>query len=123
MKIRLMNACRARVGVAMRVDGSRRDLRLDACRGLALWFTFIDHIPGNSLAWLTPRNFGFSDMSEVFVFVSGYTCMVAYGEALRTQGWLTIAVRAVRRSWEIYVAFLLLLLAYLVIIWTVGGGT
>jgi hypothetical protein len=29
--------------------GLRRDVRLDACRGLALWFIFIDHIPDNAL--------------------------------------------------------------------------
>jgi hypothetical protein len=72
---------------AIHNDGDRRDLRLDACRGLALSFIFIDHIPGNSLAWLTLRNYGFSDTTEVFVFVSGYTCMLAYGGALREQGW------------------------------------
>src|SRR5712691_10658617 len=93
-------------GVAMHDHGDRRDLRLDACRGLALWFIFIDNILGGSLAWLTPRNFGFSDMSQVFVFVSGYTCMRAYGGALRDQGWLTITTRALRRAGEIYVAFL-----------------
>lgn len=102
--------------------GDRRDLRLDACRGLALWFIFIDHVPGSSLAWLTPRNFGFSDMSEVFVFVSGYTCMVAYGGALRGQGWPTIATRAVRRAWEIYAAFMFLLVVYLALVWSLGGG-
>ena len=107
----------------MHDKGDRRDLRLDACRGLALWFTFIDHIPGNSLAWLTPRNFGFSDMSEVFVFVSGYTCMVAYGGALREQGWQTVATRALRRAFEIYAAFLLLLIAYFILIWTAGNGS
>src|SRR3977135_1111050 len=64
---------------AAHLDGDRRDLRLDACRGLALWFIFIDHIPGNVFAWLTLRNYGFSDTTEVFVFVSGYTCMLAYG--------------------------------------------
>jgi hypothetical protein len=107
----------------MHDNGDRRDLRLDACRGLALWFIFIDHIPGKSLAWLTPRNFGFSDMSEVFVFVSGYTCMLAYGGALREQGWLTIVTRALRRAWEIYAAFLFLLIAYFVVIWVAGGGS
>lgn len=101
----------------------RRDLRLDACRGLALWFIFIDHIPDNSLAWLTLRNYGFSDTTEVFVFVSGYTCMLAYGGALREQGWLTIVARAVRRSLEIYSAFLLLFVAYIALIWLVGGGS
>ena len=106
----------------MHDNGDRRDLRLDACRGLALWFIFIDHIPASSLAWLTPRKFGFSDMSEVFVFVSGYTCMLAYGGALRQQGWLTIVTRALRRAWEIYAAFLFLLIAYFVVIWVVGNG-
>ena len=105
------------------IDGDRRDLRLDACRGLALWFTFVDHIPNNALSWLTLRNYGFSDATEVFVFVSGYTCMLAYGGALREQGWPTTVTRALRRGWEIYAAFLLLLIAYFVLIWLVGGGT
>jgi hypothetical protein len=56
------------------------------------------------------------------VFVSGYTCMLAYGGALRTQGWPTMVARAVRRSWEIYAAFLLLVIAYFVLIWALGGG-
>ena len=107
---------------AIHGDRERRDLRLDACRGLALWFVFIDHIPGNSLAWLTLRNYGFSDTTEVFVFVSGYTCMLAYGGALREQGWLTIVTRALRRASEIYTAFLLMLIAYFVLIWAVGSG-
>jgi hypothetical protein len=100
----------------------RRDLRLDACRGLALWFIFIDHIPDNSLSWLTVRNYGFSDASEVFIFVSGYTCMLAYGGALAEQGWRTIVVRALRRGWEIYTAFLIVVLFYVALVWMVGGG-
>src|SRR6202166_5419147 len=107
----------------VQIDGDRRDLRLDACRGLALWFVFLDHIPNNALAWLTLRNYGFSDATEVFVFVSGYTCMLAYGGALREQGWPTTVTRALRRGWEIYAAFLLLLIAYFVLIWVLGGGS
>ena len=108
---------------AVHIGGDRRDLRLDACRGLALWFIFIDHIPDNAFAWLTLRNYGFSDTTEVFVFVSGYTCMLAYGGALREQGWPTTVTRALRRGWEIYAAFLLLLIAYLALIWAVGGDS
>jgi hypothetical protein len=107
---------------AVHIDRDRRDLRLDACRGLALWFIFIDHVPGNSLDWLTLRNYGFSDTTEVFVFVSGYTCMLAYGGTLRDQGWPTTVTRALRRSWEIYVAFLILVIVYFALIWIVGGG-
>jgi hypothetical protein len=99
-----------------------RDLRIDACRGLALIFIFLDHIPGNILSWLTLRNYGFSDTTEVFVFVSGYTCMIAYGGGLPRLGWGATIVRAVRRAWEIYVAFLLLLLAYLSFVLIAGAG-
>ena len=101
---------------AIHLEGEHRDLRLDACRGLALWFIFIDHIPGNAFEWLTLRNYGFSDATEVFVFVSGYTCMLAYGGALREQGWQTIMARSLRRGSEIYAAFLLLVIAYLALI-------
>lgn len=93
--------------------GVHRDLRLDICRGMALWFVFIDHVPNNIISWLTLRNYGFSDATEVFVFISGYTCMIAYGGALKSQGWLAMSLHAVRRSWQIYTAFLLLLVVYL----------
>src|ERR1700716_576502 len=108
---------------AVHMGGDRRDLRLDACRGLALWFIFLDHIPDNFFVWLTLRNYGFSDTTEVFVFVSGYTCMLAYGGALPELGWLATVTRALRRGWEIYIAFLLLLIAYLALIWGAGGGS
>jgi hypothetical protein len=49
--------------------------------------------------------------------------MLAYGGALREHGWPTIVTRALRRGWEIYAAFLLLLVAYFALIWAVGGGS
>jgi hypothetical protein len=55
--------------------------------------------------------------------VSGYTCMFAYGGALREQGWPTIVTRALRRGWEIYAAFLLLLIAYFALVWAFGAGS
>jgi hypothetical protein len=103
------------------IEPGHRDLRLDACRGLALWFIFLDHVPDNLLAWLTLRNYGFSDTTEIFFFVSGITCMVAYGGALPTQGWRAVIIRALRRGLEIYVAFLLLLLSYLALVQIAGG--
>ncbi|HSY55630.1 MAG TPA: OpgC domain-containing protein, partial [Bradyrhizobium sp.] len=52
---------------------SERELRLDLFRGMALWLIFIDHLPPNLLTWLTIRNYGFSDATEIFIFISGYT--------------------------------------------------
>jgi hypothetical protein len=45
--------CRSASVPAARIDGDRRDLRLDACRGPALWFIFIDHIPNNPVRCLS----------------------------------------------------------------------
>src|SRR6476620_3094545 len=99
-----------------------RDLRIDACRGIALWWIFLDHIPNNIGSWLTPRNYGFSDAAEVFMFVSGVTCALAYGKVWRCEGWTGVIRRTLRRSWDIYVAFLLLTLACAILVHLAGGG-
>ncbi|WP_375790823.1 OpgC domain-containing protein [Bradyrhizobium sp. vgs-9] len=99
-----------------------RDIRLDACRGIALWFVFINHIPGNICSWLTLSHYGFSDTTEVFMFVSGLTCTMAYGHVFRSTGsWATIC-HTVRRSWEIYAAFLLLTLFLVVAVHWMDAG-
>ena len=103
-------------------DVDCRDLHFDFCRGLALWFVFLDHVPDNSLSWLTLRDYGFSDTTEVFFFVSGYTCMIAYGTGLHGLGWPATIARAFQRAWEIYVAFLLLVLVYLALVQLLGSN-
>jgi hypothetical protein len=50
-----------------------RDLRLDLFRGWANWAIFLDHIPHEVLNSITTRNYGFSDATGLFVFISGYT--------------------------------------------------
>jgi hypothetical protein len=89
-----------------------RELRLDFFRGLALIFIFLDHIPSNLLSWLTVRNFGFSDATEIFIFISGYTATVAYGGALRRRGFLFATVRILRRCWQLYAAHIFLFVIY-----------
>jgi len=91
---------------------SVRDIRLDLFRGLALWFIFLDHIPTNIVSWLTVRNYGFSDATEIFVFISGYTAVIAYGRMLDKEGWPRTAARIYRRVWQLYVAHILLFVAF-----------
>jgi hypothetical protein len=110
------------VGELAELKGAGRDLRIDACRGIALWCIFLDHIPNNVGSWLTLRNYGFSDAAEVFMFVSGVTCALAYGKARRCEGWTAVIRRTLRRSWDIYVAFLLLTLACAILVHLAGGG-
>jgi hypothetical protein len=108
------------VGELPELKGPGRDLRIDACRGIALWFIFLDHVPNNIGTWLTLRNYGFSDAAEVFMFVSGLTCALAYGRARRCESWTGVFSRTLRRSWDIYVAFLLLTLACAILVHLAG---
>jgi hypothetical protein len=110
------------VGELPELQAQGRDLRIDACRGIALCWIFLDHVPNNIGSWLTLRNYGFSDAAEVFIFVSGVTCALAYGKALRFEGWTGVIRRTLRRSWDIYVAFLLLTLACAILVHIAGGG-
>ncbi|MHC2464888.1 OpgC family protein [Bradyrhizobium embrapense] len=98
-----------------------RDLRIDVCRGIALWWIFLDHVPNNVGSWLTLRNYGFCDAAEIFMFISGVTCALAYGRARQRDGWRGVIGRSLRRGWDIYVAFLLLTLACAVLVYIAGG--
>ena len=95
------------------VPTSQRDLRLDLFRGLALWLIFLDHIPTNIVSWVTIRNYGFSDATEIFIFISGYTAAFVYGKSMLERGFLVSGARILRRAWQIYVAHVFLFAIYL----------
>jgi hypothetical protein len=90
-----------------------RELRLDLFRGLALWLIFIDHLPPNILTWFTIRNYGFSDATEIFIFISGYTAAFVYGRAMLQAGVVVATARILRRVWQIYVAHVFLFTIFL----------
>ncbi len=102
-----------------------RDLRLDFFRGVSLWFIFLDHVPDNIVSWLTVRNYGFSDATEIFVFISGYTAVIAYSSIMARRGWLLAAARILRRVWQLYVAHIMLFVAFTAqVAWvTLGTGS
>lgn len=85
-------------------------------RGFALLTIFIDHVPGNFLGTLTLRNFGFSDAAELFVLLSGFSAMLAYGRVFEQagpgMGWRRVIARCLR----IYLFQIVLLLATLAVI-------
>jgi hypothetical protein len=89
-------------------SSTERDLRLDLFRGVALWLIFLDHIPQNIVNWFTIRNYGFSDATEIFIFISGYTAAFVYGRAMRERGIIIASARVLRRAWQIYVAHIFL---------------
>jgi hypothetical protein len=89
-----------------------RDLRVDFVRGLALWFIFIDHTPGNLLGNATLRNVAFCDATEAFVLLAGYAGGIAYGRALEREGWLHAGARVMGRVSTLYVAHIFLFVVF-----------
>ncbi len=106
-------AAKARApAISLPVIGER-ELRLDLFRGLALWLIFIDHLPPSLLTWFTIRNYGFSDATEIFIFISGYTAAFVYGRAMLESGFVVATARILRRAWQIYVAHVFLFTIFL----------
>jgi hypothetical protein len=93
-------------------EAVERDLRLDFFRGLGLWMIFLDHIPDDVVSWLTMRNYGFSDAAEFFVFISGYLAGYIYGPIVKAGNLLAATKRLWTRAWQMYVAHILLFLAF-----------
>jgi hypothetical protein len=108
--------------VRARIPDHGRDLRLDLFRGLANWLIFFGHIPHSLLAWLTIRNYGFSDGADLFVFISGYTATLFYARMMLERGFIIGATRLWKRVWQIYVAQLLLFLFYTASIHHIAHG-
>jgi hypothetical protein len=89
-----------------------RDLRVDFFRGMALWFIFITHTPGNLLVYGTLRNVAFSDATEAFVLLAGYAAGIAYGRMLEREGWASAAARIIGRIGTLYVAHIFLFVVF-----------
>jgi hypothetical protein len=89
-----------------------RDLRLDLFRGMGLWMIFLDHIPDDVVAWLTLKNYGFSDAAEFFVFISGYLAGFIYGPIILGGNFIAATKRLLTRVWQMYVAHIMLFLLF-----------
>src|SRR5207302_6256717 len=94
----------AKTAATFPVAVGERELRLDLFRGLALWLIYIDHLPTSVLTWFTIRNYGFSDATEIFIFISGYTGAFVYARAMGDRGVVVASARIFKRVWQIYAA-------------------
>jgi hypothetical protein len=89
-----------------------RDLRVDFFRGLALWWIFTDHVPGDVLGDYSLRNFAMCDATEVFVLLAGYGAGLSYGMALPRNGYVSTAADVVKRAWTLYIAHIFLFVLF-----------
>jgi hypothetical protein len=84
-----------------------RDPRIDFFRGLALYMIFVDHVPGDPLSRITFHAIGFSDAAEIFVFISGLSCGIAYSRVLARKGWSALFSSITKRAARIYIYYAL----------------
>src|SRR5262249_8482347 len=82
----------------------KRIPQIDFWRGFALIVILIDHVPKTGLDFLTPKNFGFSDAAEAFIFLSGVSVSLAYAPALQKAGFWGVVSRCATRAAKIYFA-------------------
>jgi hypothetical protein len=98
-----------------------RDARIDLVRGIANWFIFLDHIPDNVVSWITVRNYGFSGAADLFIFISGYVASIVYARMTLERGFVVGASRIFKRVWQLYAAYVVLFVIYLVTITDVAA--
>ncbi|MDB5611602.1 MAG: hypothetical protein JWP25_8502 [Bradyrhizobium sp.] len=91
-----------------------RDIRLNLFLGVANWFIFLDHIPNNVVNWITARNYGFSGAADVFIFISGYTASLVYAKLMLERGFIVGTTRILERVWQLYAAYIVLFVIYVV---------
>ena len=80
----------------------RRIPEIDFWRGFALIVILVDHVPRNGLDHLTPKNFGFSDAAEAFIFLSGVSVSLAYAPTLEKAGLGGLVKRCASRAAKLY---------------------
>jgi hypothetical protein len=85
---------------------SQRFAELDFFRGLVLLVIVVDHIGGSMLSRFTLHAFALNDAAEVFVFLGGFATATAYVALAERRSESAARARFVRRSFEIYRAFL-----------------
>ncbi len=84
-------------------DRPPRDARLDIVRGLLQLSIFASHATGSVVgAWLIHGAWGFSDSSEQFIFLSGFTLGSVFARKQARDGFRAAARDLLRRSWRLY---------------------
>ena len=81
-----------------------------------MFIIYIAHCRGNALYDFIPARYGISDAANMFVFVSGMTCAIAFGGTFLRQGWFIGTARVAYRCLQLYAAQIGLFCAVAVIV-------
>jgi hypothetical protein len=98
----------------------QRDPRLDFFRGVGMLIIVIAHIPENDWIQWIPARFGFSDATEMFVFLSGMASAIAFASVFDRHGMLMGLARVAHRVWQVYWAHLCVFVVIAALMVTAG---
>lgn len=98
----------------------KRDERLDALRGFLLVIMLTCHI-GTPLSHFTASPLGFVTSAEGFILLSGFVAALVYGKRFASDGYHEMRRRVWRRSGQVYLCHLGLLLGGVLIVGLLGS--
>ncbi len=99
-----------------------RDPGLDALRGMLQLFIFVGHIPLNWAAVAIHRSWGFSDSSELFVFLSGMTLGSLFALRQFERGWRIAGTELWRRAAKLLGRHVWMTVLFVAVVVELGGG-
>src|SRR5665648_91106 len=101
------------------VKKSSRILSLDMMRGYFLVVIIIDHLYWypNGFSWLSGRGDLFVSAAEGFFLISGLILGVVRGQKLRNKPFLFVAKLLVKRSVQLYITSVILMLIFTLLGW------
>ncbi len=100
-----------------------RDTRLDIVRGWLQLSIFASHATGSVVgAYFIHGAWGFSDSSEQFIFLSGFTLGSVFARKEARDGWAAAARDLLRRVWRLYRIHLMVFAAFLGVVGLAGAS-
>lgn len=96
---------------------------IDFWRGMALITIFINHFQGNFLSIATPKNYGFSDSAEAFVFLSGISAAIAYRKYFISPDFIKGCLVLLFRTVRVYAVHIVLTIAAILLYWIASHFT
>ena len=94
----------------------KRDMRLDAVRGMFLVIMAGVHVP-SPLSHALQEPFGFTSAAEGFIFLSACLAGMVYGKTYLKSGWTEMSRRVWNRAKLVYIVHLAVLLPVALIAW------
>ncbi|MGA3283683.1 MAG: OpgC domain-containing protein [Verrucomicrobiota bacterium] len=98
-----------------------RDMRLDALRGLFLIIMAGVHAP-TPVSHAVQDPLGYNGAAEGFIFLSACLAGIVYGKTYRQADWTTMSRRAWKRSKQIYLVHLAVLVPIVLVVWALADS-